>query len=134
MRANKAQIYSSSKSYFILNASFARYFFQTKIFSFTDEARATPVQDTAQRRHRRRHAVGTRYKDSFQIKTLRKPFSLSLVDTHPPVSYQSRGGGWRFGIGRVRISRLYLDTRGLGLYSARYHKDRTPQGVFGVSS
>ena len=79
MRANKAQLYSSSKLYFILNTSFARYFFQTKFFSFTDEARATPVQDTAQRRHRRRRAAGTRCKDSFQIKTLRKPFLLSLV-------------------------------------------------------
>ena len=109
-------------------------FFQTKFFSFTDEASATPVQDTAQRRHRRRRAAGTRCKDSFQIKTLRKPFLLSLVDTHPPVFYHNRGGGWRFGIGRVRSSRLYLDTRGLGHCSARYHKDQTPQGVFGVSS
>ena len=57
--------------------------FQTKFFSFTDEQRVTPVQDTAQRRHRRRRAVGTRCKDSFQIKTLRKPFLRSLVDTHP---------------------------------------------------
>ena len=103
MRANKAQLYSSSKSYFILNTSFTRYFFQTKFFSFTDESCATPVQDTAQRRHRRRRAAGTRYKDSLQIKTLRKPFLLSLVDTHPPVSYHNRGGGWRFGIGRVKI-------------------------------
>ena len=79
MRANKAQLHSSYKLYFILNTSFARYFFQTKSFSFTDEARATPVQDTAQRRHRRRRAVGTRRKDSFQIKTMRKPFLLSLV-------------------------------------------------------
>ena len=134
MQANKAQLSSPSKLYFILIHFFARYFLQTKSFSFTDEARATPVQDTAQRRHRCRRAVGTRCKDSFQIKTLRKPFLLSLVDTHPPVSYQSRGGGWRFGIGCVRSSRLYLDTRGLGLYSARYYKDRTPQGVFGVSS
>ena len=59
--------------------------FSTKFLSFTDEHRATPVQDTAQRRHRRRRAVGTRSKDSFPIKTLRKPFLLSLVDTHPPV-------------------------------------------------
>ena len=134
MRANKAQFYSSSKSYSVLNTFFARYFFQTKFFSFTDEPRATPVQDIAQRRHRRRRAAGTRCKDSFQIKTLRKPFLLSLVDTHPPVFYHNRGGGWRFGIGRVRSSCLYLDTRGLGHCSARYHKDRTPQGVFGVSS
>ena len=50
-----------------------------KFFSFTDDNRATPVQDTAQRRHRRRRAAGTRSKVSFQIKTLRKPFLLSLV-------------------------------------------------------
>src|SRR3954467_8954729 len=52
---------------------------------FTDERRTAPVQDTAQRRHRRRRAVGTRSKDSFQIKTLRKPFLLSLVATRPLV-------------------------------------------------
>ena len=109
-------------------------FSQAKFFSFTDEQHATPAQDTAQWRHRRRRAAGTRCKDSFQIKTLRKPFLLSLVDTHPPVSYHNRGGGWRFGIGRVRSSRPYLDTRGLGHCSARYHKDRIPQGVFAVSS
>ena len=57
-----------------------------------------------------------------------------LLNTHPPVSYHNRGGGWRFGIGHVRSSRPYLDTRGLGHCSARYHKDRIPQGVFGVSS
>ena len=51
----------------------------TKFFSFTDENRATPVQDTAQRRHRRRRAAGTHSKVSFQIKTLRKPFLLTLV-------------------------------------------------------
>ena len=50
-----------------------------KFFSFTDDNRAAPVQDTAQRRHRRRRAAGTRSKVSFQIKTLRKPFLLSLV-------------------------------------------------------
>ena len=69
-----------------------------------------------------------------EIKTLCKPFLLSLVDTHPPVSYHNQGGGWRFGIGGVRSSRPYLDTRGLGHCSARYHKDRTPQGVFGILS
>ena len=82
----------------------------------------------------RRRAAGTRCKDSFQIKTLRKPFLLSLVDTHPPVSYHNRGGGWRFGIGRVKSSRLNLDTRGLGHRFARFHKDQIPQGVFGISS
>ena len=65
MKANKAQLSSSSKLYFIFNTIFARYFLETKSFSFTDEARATPVKDTAQRRHRRRRAAGTRYKDSF---------------------------------------------------------------------
>ena len=63
----------------------ARLFF-TKFLSFADEHRATPVQDMAQRRHRRRRAVGTRFKDSFQIKTLRKPFLLSLVDNIPRFS------------------------------------------------
>ena len=58
----------------------------------------TPVQDMAQRRHRRRRAAGTHFKDSFQIKTLRKPFLLSLVDTHPLVSWYNQGGGWRFGM------------------------------------
>ena len=57
-----------------------------KFLFFADEHRATPVQDTAQRRHRRRRAVGTRFKDSFQIKTLRKPFLLSLVDNIPRFS------------------------------------------------
>ena len=70
----------------------------TKFLSFTDKHRATPVQDTAQRRHRRRRAAETRSKDSFQIKTLRKPFLLSLVDTHPLVSWYNQGGGWRFGM------------------------------------
>ena len=91
------------------------FFSPTKFFSFTDEHRATPFQDTAQRRHRRRRTVGTRCKDPFQIKTLRKPFLLSLVDTHPLVSCYNRGGGWHFGIGRVRNFCVYLDTRGLGI-------------------
>ena len=59
--------------------------FQLSCSLFTDDHRATPVQDTAQRRHGRRRAVGTHSKDSFQNKTLRKPFLLSLVDTHPLV-------------------------------------------------
>ena len=50
-----------------------------KFFSFIDDNRAAPVQDTAQWRHRRRRAAGTRSKVSFQIKTLHKPFLLSLV-------------------------------------------------------
>ena len=123
----KVELYWLSSFILYFNTTFARYFLETKSFSFTDEARATPVQDIAQRRHRRRRAVGTRCKDSFQIKTLRKPFLLSLVAIIPWVSYHSRGGGWCFGIGCVRSSRLYLDTRGLGHCSARYHKDRTPQ-------
>ena len=57
-----------------------------KFLFFADEHRSTPVQDTAQRRHRRRRAAGTRFKDSFQIKTLRKPFLLSLVDNIPRFS------------------------------------------------
>ena len=63
MRANKSQLSLFAKLYF--NTTFARYFLETKSFSFTDEARATPVQDTAQRRHRRRRAVGTRPKGFF---------------------------------------------------------------------
>ena len=50
-----------------------------KFFSFTDDNHATPVQDTAQQRHRHRRAAGTRSKVSFQIKTLRKPFLLSPI-------------------------------------------------------
>ena len=63
-----------------------------KFFPFTDDNRATPVQDTAQRRHRRRRAAGTRSKVSFQIKTLRKPFLLSLVLHNPlDTSYNREG-------------------------------------------
>ena len=58
----------------------------TKSLSFIDKHRAMPVQDTEQRRHRRRRAVGTHFKDPFQIKTLRKPFLLSLVDNIPGFS------------------------------------------------
>ena len=50
-----------------------------KFFPFVGDNRATPVQDTEQRRHRRMRAAGTRSKVSFQIKALRKPFLLSLV-------------------------------------------------------
>ena len=108
---------------------FGTIFLQLSSSLFTDEHRAMPVQDTAQRRHMRRRAAGTRSKDSLQIKTLRKPFLLSLVNTHPPVSYHNRGGGWRFGIGRARGSCPYLDTRGFftkGSISSRLHKDRIP--------
>ena len=70
----------------------------------------------------------------FRLRPYVNLFYCLLLIHIPTVSYHNRGGGWRFGIGRVRSSRLYLDTRGLGHCSARYHKDRTPQGVFGVSS
>ena len=62
---------------------FARFPFKLSSSLFTDEQRAHPSRITAQRRHRRRRAVGTRRKDSFQIKTLRKPFLLSLVAIIP---------------------------------------------------
>ena len=86
--------------------------FSTKFLSFADEHRATPVQDTAQRRHRRRRAVGTHSKDSFQIKTLRKPFLLSLVDNIPRFSLQPRR---RLASWHVATSEFcaYLDTGGL---------------------
>ena len=100
-----------------------------KFFFFTDDNRAIPVQDTAQQRHRRRRAVGTRDKDSFQINTLRKPFLLSLVDTHPQVSCYNRGGGWRLGMWPCQnLARTWtigaFFTKGFGL--ARLHKDRIP--------
>ena len=81
-----------------------------------------PVQDTAQRRHRRRRAAGTRSKDSFQIKTLRKPFLLSLVDTYPLVSWYKQGGGWRLGMWpRQSFARTWtLGVHCQGRYSARY--------------
>ena len=73
--------------YFVyFNIDFLHTYFLLKFLSFVDEHRATPVQDTAQRRHRRRRAAGTHFKDSFQIKTLRKPFLLSLVDNIPRFS------------------------------------------------
>ena len=73
--------------YFVyFNIDFSHAYFFTKFLSFADEHRATPVQDTAQWRHRRRRAAGTRSKDSFQIKTLRKPFLLSLVENIPQFS------------------------------------------------
>ena len=73
--------------YFVyFNIDFSHAYFLLKFLPFTDEHCATPVQDTAQRRHRRIRAVGTRFKDSFQIKTLPKPFLLSLVDNIPRFS------------------------------------------------
>ena len=133
MRANKAQ-FSSSYS----NTTSAQYFLETKSFSFTDEARATPVQDIAQRRHRRRRAAGTRCKDSFQIKTLRKPFLLSLVATYPLVfSNITKEEAGVLACGHVRI---FASTCTLGAFFnkeccfACTHKDRTPQGVFGILS
>ena len=85
--------------------------FSTKFFSFTDEHRAIPVQDTTQRRHRRRRAVGTRFKDSFQITTLRKPFLLSLVDNIPRFSLSPRRrlASWHVAMPEFCT---YLDTRG----------------------
>ena len=74
------------------NYLFARQLSSPQLLSFTDDHRATPVQDTAQQRHMRRRAVGTCSKDSFNIKTLRKPFLLSLVDTHPPNSQHNWEG------------------------------------------
>ena len=103
--------------------------FSAKFLSFTDDHHATPVQDMAQWRQRRRPAVGTHFKDSFQIKTLCKPFSLSLVDTHPPVSCHNRGGGWRLGMWPRQNFCAYLDTKGFftkGSILARLHKDRIP--------
>ena len=76
----------------------------------------------------RRRVVGTRSKDSFQIKTLRKPFLLSLVDTHPPVSWYNRGGGWRLGMWpRQNFARTWTPGASYqGRCSARFHKDRIP--------
>ena len=104
--------------------------FQLSCSLFTDERRTAPVQDTAQRRHRRRRAVGTRSKVSFQIKTLRKPFLLSLVVTHPLVllSNMTKEEAGVLACGHVRI---LARTWTLGAYTserylARSHKDRIP--------
>ena len=80
--------------------------FSTQFLSFTDERRAAPVQDTAQRRHRRRHAVGTHSKDSFQIKTLRKPSLLSLVDNIPQFLSITEKQAGVLAFGHVRILRV----------------------------
>ena len=61
----------------------ARFLFKLSSSIFTDEQHAHPSRITAQRRHKHRRAVGTRRKDSFQIKTLRKTFLLSLVAIIP---------------------------------------------------
>ena len=103
--------------------------FQTKFFSFTDEQRATPVQDTAQWRHRRRRATGTRYKDSFQIKTLRKPFLMSPVDTHPLVLCsitKEEAGVLACGHVRILVCNWTLGAYTSERYLARSHKDRIP--------
>ena len=63
----------------MIRTNFLAWQLSPKFFSFTDDNHAVPVQDTAQWRHRRRRAAGTRSKVSFQIKTLHKPFLLSLV-------------------------------------------------------
>ena len=94
-----------------------------KFFSFTDDNHATPIQDTAQRRHRRRRAAGTRSKVSFQIKTLRKPFLLSLVDSHPPDTQYNREGCWCYWHVATLGYCTYLDTWGLllrALFSPAY--------------
>ena len=77
--------------------------FQLSCSLFTDERRATPVQDTAQWRHRRRRAVGTRCEDSFQIKTLRKHFLLSLVDNIPRFLSLTEEEAGVLAFGHVRI-------------------------------
>ena len=83
---------------------FGTIFVQLSSSLFTDEHHATPVQDTAQRRHRRRRAAGTRSKDSFL---------LSLVDTHPLVSWYNQGGGWHFG---MWPRQSFVSTWSLGAY------------------
>ena len=76
----------------------------------------------------RRRAAGTRGKDSFQIKTLRKPFLLSLVDSHPPVFAITEEEAGILACGHARILRV-PGHQGLltkGFYSAQFHKDRIP--------
>ena len=83
--AHKQTRVHSNPALLIYIFSFKHNFLRTNCFQakrsslFTDEQRAYPSRITAQRRHRRRRAAGTRCEDSFQIKTLRKPFLLSLV-------------------------------------------------------
>ena len=74
----------------------ARLFF-TKFLSFADEHRASPVQDTAQRRHRRRRAAGTRSRILFRLIPCVNLFYCLLLITSPGFLY-SRGGGWRLGM------------------------------------
>ena len=54
----------------------------------------------------RRRAVGIRFKDSFQIKTLRKPFLLSLVDKRPPVFAITEEEAGVLACGQTRILRV----------------------------
>ena len=83
-RDNKAQFYPFRFILHLFSITHVRHDLSlTKFLSFIDDHHATPVQDTAQRRHRRRRAVGTRRKDSFQIKSMHKPFLLSFVDHIP---------------------------------------------------
>ena len=94
-----------------------------KFFSFTNDNRATPVQDTAQQRHRRRHAAGTRSKVSFYIKTLRKLFFTVSCCSHPPDTQYNREGCWRYWHVAMSEYCTYLDTRGLllrALFSPAY--------------
>ena len=87
-----------------------------------------PVQDTAQWRHRHRRAVGTLSKDSLQIKTLRKPFLLSLVDNIPRFFAITEEEAGVLACGHARILRV-PGHQGLltkGFCSAHFHEDRIP--------
>ena len=110
------------------NYLFARQLFSPQLLSFTDDHRATPVQDTAQRRHRRRRAAGTRRKDSFQIKSLRKPFLLSVVDHIPRFVAITEEEAGILACGHARILHVpgHQGRITKGFCSARFHKDRIP--------
>ena len=72
----------------------------------------------------------------FRLRPCVNLFLLSLVDTHPLVSWYNQGGGWSFGMWpRQSFARTWT----LGAYTsesylARSHKDRIPSGVFGIAS
>ena len=112
--------------FFFYTYIFRTHRFQTERSSlFTDEQRAYPSRITAQRRHRRGRAVGTRCEDSFQIKTLHKPFLLSLVVILPwflPIAKAEPG------LLASAASEDHARTWTLGAsgISAHYYKDRTP--------
>ena len=115
--------------WFIKNNQFFARKLSPGFFSLTDDHRATPFQDTAQRRHRRRRVAGTRSKDSFQIKTLRKPFLLSLVDNIPQLLFITEEEAGVLAFGHVRILRVPghqgLITKG-NIYPCLHHKDKIP--------